>query len=459
MREHPHIFLVSRSARTVTRRLRAESQGVTVAVMEWAADGRSPAAVAALRREIAAYLARHAEPDSDLAGAEMVIAELLSNAFEHAPGPAWVRASWEREKPRLEVHDLGPGFVLDPRLPEPDSERGRGLFIVDSIADDLARSGKRAGGSVVSAALPVRRRVERFRDGPRDTVSPLPPMEEAGPDGTFGKEAFLRALVVELAQTIEADQGPDVAAATVAQVGADIGGRMEQAYRVATGIAGRLSPEQMADLYVRLKGAIGGDFYVIQADERKIVLGNRRCPFGDVVQREPALCHMTSSVFGGIAARNASRSAVDLQERIALGDPECRIVIWLGDGCPADASPTYRSTGSRQARAVDRDLVEACRAAMHGDPYLYPAAIAAYMREFLRHGEYLGGAPKDPLTRREREIVTMIAESHTGREIAEKLVISEKTVERHRANILIKLGLRDRVALTRYAIRRGLIEA
>ena len=80
------------------------------------------------------------------------------------------------------------------------------------------------------------------------------------------------------------------------------------------------------------------------------------------------------------------------------------------------------------------------------------------MREFLKRGEYVGG-PKDLLTRREREIVTLIADSYTGREIAEKLVISEKTVERHRGNILLKLGLRDRVALTRYAIRRGLIEA
>jgi DNA-binding NarL/FixJ family response regulator/anti-sigma regulatory factor (Ser/Thr protein kinase) len=427
--------------------------------MEWAVDGRSPATIAALRREIAAYLARHAEPDSDLAGAEMVIAELLSNAFEHAPGPAWVRASWEAEKPRLEVHDLGPGFVLDPRLPEPDSERGRGLFIVNSIADDLARSGKASGGSVVSATLPVRRRVERSHDRPRDAVSPLPPLEEAGPDGLFGKEAFLRALVVEIAQTIEADLGPDVAAATVAQVGADIGGRMEQAYRAATGIAGRLSPRQMADLFVRLKGAIDGDFYVIHADERKLVLGNRRCPFGPMVQREPALCGMTSSVFGGIAARNATRSAVALEERIALGDPECRVVVWLGDNGPAASASTHHYAGPDHADAADPDLVEACRAAMHGDPFLYPAAIAAYMREFLRRGEYLGASPKDPLTRREREIVKMIADSHTGKEIAEKLVISEKTVERHRANILIKLGLRDRVALTRYAIRRGLIDA
>ena len=432
---------------------------ITVVRMEWAVDGRSAAAIAALRREVAAYLARHAEPDSDLAGAEVVVAELLANAFEHAPGPAWVRTSWERERPRLEVHDLGPGFVLDPRLPEPDSERGRGLFIVNAIADDLARAGKTAGGSAVSATLPVRRPVERSHDPPRETVAPQPPLEEAGPDGTFGKEAFLRALVVELAETIEADLGPDVAAATVAQVGADIGGRIEEAYRAANGIAGRLTPAQIADLCVRLKGAIDGDFYVIHADERKIVLGNRRCPFGTIVQRQPALCRMTSSVFGGIAARNASRSAVALEERIALGDPECRVVIWLGDNTPAEGAPAHRHARPESADATDPDLVEACRAAMHGDRFLYPAAIAAYMREFLRHGQYLGGPRKDPLTAREHEIVKLIADSRTGREIADTLVISEKTVERHRANILLKLGLRDRVALTRYAIRRGLIDA
>ena len=427
--------------------------------MEWAVDGGSAATIAALRREIAGYLRRHAEPDSDLAGAEMVIAELLSNAFEHAPGPAWVSANWESERPRLEVHDLGPGFVLDPRLPEPDSERGRGLFIVDSIVKDLARSGKTAGGSAMSATLPVRRRVERSHDRPRDTVAALPPLEEAAADGTFGKEAFLRALVVEMAQTVEAQQGPDVAAATVAQVGADVGGRMEEAYRAAHGVVGRLSPQQIADLYVRLKGAIGGDFYVIHADERKIVLGNRRCPFGAAVRNEPALCHITSSVFGGIAARSAGRSAVVLEERIALGDPQCRVVVWLGDHAPPDSPATHQYSGAPEAAALDPDLVEACRAAMHGDQFLYPAAIAAYMRDFLRHGEYLAGPPRDPLTRREREIVKLIADSYAGREIADTLVISEKTVERHRANILIKLGLKDRVALTRYAIRRGLVDA
>jgi DNA-binding NarL/FixJ family response regulator len=108
--------------------------------------------------------------------------------------------------------------------------------------------------------------------------------------------------------------------------------------------------------------------------------------------------------------------------------------------------------------AVDRDLVEACRAAMRGEPFLYPGGVRALMREYLeraRAGEAVGG---EMLTPREEEIVKLIAEAHTNDEIAEMLVISKKTVERHRANVLEKLGMRDRVELTRYAIRRGLVE-
>jgi len=425
--------------------------------LEWALTGADAEAVSALRREVMAYLRRHAQPDSDFAAAEIVVAELLNNAFEHAPGRAWVRSSWVGERPRLEVHDLGPGFTLDPELPQPEAERGRGLFLVSAIADDVALTAKPRRGSKMTVTLPVRRRVQTSHDPPRRGGA-LPALEEAREDGTFGKEPFLRALTVELAEAIEAREGPDVAEAVVAQVGANVGGRMEEAYRAASGVTGRLSPEQIADLYVRLKGAIGGSFYVISADEEKIVLGNRRCPFGPVVQRQPGLCRMTSSVFGGIAARNRERSAVVLEERIALGDPECRVVVWLGDHQPPDRDAAHHYLGPVDDRREDPMLVEACRAALHGKDFLYPEAVAAFMREFLKRGEYVGG-PKDLLTRREREIVTLIADSLTGREIAEKLVISEKTVERHRGNILLKLGLRDRVALTRYAIRRGLIEA
>jgi DNA-binding NarL/FixJ family response regulator len=108
--------------------------------------------------------------------------------------------------------------------------------------------------------------------------------------------------------------------------------------------------------------------------------------------------------------------------------------------------------------AVDRDLVEACRAAMRGEPFLYPGGVRALMRDYVeraRAGEVGRG---EVLTPREEEIVKLVAEAHTNEEIGEMLFISKKTVERHRANILEKLGMRDRVELTRYAIRRGLVE-
>jgi DNA-binding NarL/FixJ family response regulator len=107
---------------------------------------------------------------------------------------------------------------------------------------------------------------------------------------------------------------------------------------------------------------------------------------------------------------------------------------------------------------ADRDLVEACRATMRGEPFLYPAAVRALMRDFVERARRRESPPDDPLTPREVEIVKLIAEARTTREIAADLVLSEKTVERHRTNILGKLGMRDRVELVRYAIRRGLIE-
>jgi len=106
---------------------------------------------------------------------------------------------------------------------------------------------------------------------------------------------------------------------------------------------------------------------------------------------------------------------------------------------------------------ADRDLVEACRATMRGEPFLYPGAVRALMKDFVERARR-GESADDPLTPRETEIVKLIAEARTTREIAAELVISEKTVERHRTNILAKLGMRDRVELVRYAIRRGLVE-
>lgn len=107
---------------------------------------------------------------------------------------------------------------------------------------------------------------------------------------------------------------------------------------------------------------------------------------------------------------------------------------------------------------ADRDLVEACRAAMRGEPFLYPGAVTALIRTYLEHVHRGGEVPERVLTVREEEVLKLVAEGHSSKEIAQTLVISVKTVERHRANILQKLGLRDRLALTRYAIRAGLVE-
>ncbi len=107
--------------------------------------------------------------------------------------------------------------------------------------------------------------------------------------------------------------------------------------------------------------------------------------------------------------------------------------------------------------AADKDLVEACRAAMRGEPFLYPGAVQALVRDYLERGSE-GGHKDDLLTERERQVLKLVAEGHTTSEIADLLSISGKTVERHRSNLLEKLGVRDRVDLTRYAIRRGLVE-
>ena len=109
--------------------------------------------------------------------------------------------------------------------------------------------------------------------------------------------------------------------------------------------------------------------------------------------------------------------------------------------------------------AVDRDLVEACRAAMRGEPFLYPGGVRALMREYLeraRAGEARPRRAAHAARGGDRQARRRGAHQRGDRRAC--CFISKKTVERHRANILEKLGMRDRVELTRYAIRRGLVQ-
>lgn len=298
--------------------------------MNWVVDSANLESVSALRREITTYLRRHADPDARLDDCELVISELVTNVARHASGPVWVSVDWSAAEPTIRVADVGPGFDLDIRLPDVDSAGGRGLFIVSKIATRLETLRRAAGGSLVTATLPVRRTPAVSIDPPRRRTTVLPSLEEADPGRGFGKEAFLRALVVQLAHTIAEQEGPDAAERAVAQVGADVGGQMELEYRTATGASGQLDSQSLAECFVRLKHAIDGGFFIVEIRDNTIVLENDRCPFGDAVRLAPALCRMTSSVFGGIAARSAEREAtVRLEERIAIGDARCRVVIEL----------------------------------------------------------------------------------------------------------------------------------
>jgi DNA-binding NarL/FixJ family response regulator len=150
------------------------------------------------------------------------------------------------------------------------------------------------------------------------------------------------------------------------------------------------------------------------------------------------------------------QAAAELRRRV----PELRTLIlsmhenerYLYEALKAGAS------GYVLKSVADRDLVEACRAAMRGEAFLYPGAMSSLIRDYLRQARDEGFVREDPLTPREQQVLKLVAESQSTRQIADALVISEKTVERHRANILEKLGMHDRVELARYAIRRGLIE-
>ncbi|HVF76084.1 MAG TPA: ATP-binding protein [Acidimicrobiales bacterium] len=315
--------------------------------MDWYADTTDTQAVRRLRHSVVAHLERHAEPEADLSGAELAVAELLGNAARHATGPVWVSLSWAAKHPTLTVYDLGPGFDGVPEPADDLAEAGRGLQIVGHVVDDLRIAARRSGGAKVQAVLPVPRAVSPSYDPPRHHDHALPGLDEAAPGGGFGKESFLRALVVQMAQAVEEQHGPSAAEAAVAQVGIDVGGRMEEEFRAATDVVERMTPTQLGECFVRLKHAIDGEFDVVEATAERIVLVNTACPFGDVVRMAPALCRMTSSVFGGIAAAQTAdgEASVLLEERIAVGDPGCRIVVYLTEPPEEvrDAAHRYRS--------------------------------------------------------------------------------------------------------------------
>jgi DNA-binding NarL/FixJ family response regulator len=210
---------------------------------------------------------------------------------------------------------------------------------------------------------------------------------------------------------------------------------------------------------------------ILLADDHAVVRRGLKL----VLDAEPDLAVVAEASDGAEAVQIATEEDIDLAildvtmprltgiqaaRRISEQRPELRTLILSMHDNEGYFFEALRSGASGYVlkSVADRDLVEACRATMRGESFLYPGAVKALVRDYLARAAEGEDIPEDPLTSRESEIVKLIAEGNTSREIAELLVISEKTVERHRANILEKLGMRDRVDLTRYAIRRGLVQ-
>lgn len=142
------------------------------------------------------------------------------------------------------------------------------------------------------------------------------------------RDGFVRLLVRELAGTLQDVVGMEEASGFISVVGQRIGERIDQQYRQALQVK-RLNREQIAQVLVDLKKRIQGDFYVVEQTDEKIVLGNRACPFGSMVDGRPALCMMTSNVFGVIAAENLGYARVSIEKAIANGDKGCHVVVYL----------------------------------------------------------------------------------------------------------------------------------
>ncbi|MEU7987298.1 response regulator transcription factor [Streptosporangium canum] len=210
---------------------------------------------------------------------------------------------------------------------------------------------------------------------------------------------------------------------------------------------------------------------ILLADDHALVRHGLRL----ILDAEPDLMVVAEAADGAEAVEAASADDVDLAildiamprmtgiqaaREISRRSPGIRILIlsmydneqYFFEALKAGAS------GYVLKSVADRDLLEACRAAMRGEPFLYPGAITALIRDYLQRVRQGERVPESILTPREEEVVKLIAEGNSAKEIAETLVISVKTVDRHRANILQKLGMRDRLDLTRYAIRAGLVE-
>lgn len=167
------------------------------------------------------------------------------------------------------------------------------------------------------------------------TSTPLPVLSELAIP--LERDVFLRTLLRHLAGTLQKVVGLEEASGFISVVGQEMGDEINRSYKDALAVSS-LTRGQVADVLVDLKRRIQGDFYVIEQNDDKIVVGNRACPFAEKVLGRPALCMMTSNVFGSIAADNLGYAKVTIEQAIARGDAGCRVIVYLKPTPEADAA-------------------------------------------------------------------------------------------------------------------------
>ena len=165
----------------------------------------------------------------------------------------------------------------------------------------------------------------------------------------LNRDNFCRSLIRELAGTLQDLVGLEEASGFVSVVGQNMGQEINEAYKRAAGVE-HFSREEVAEILVDLKHRIKGDFYLIKQNEDELVFGNRACPFAEKVNGRPAMCMMTSNVFGAITADHLGYARVELKETIAEGHPGCRVVVHL------KRQPQTEGKGGREGREYFRKI-------------------------------------------------------------------------------------------------------
>jgi len=210
---------------------------------------------------------------------------------------------------------------------------------------------------------------------------------------------------------------------------------------------------------------------ILLADDHALVRRGLR----QVIEKEPGLEVVAEASDGAEAVAKAEAEDVDLAildiamprmtglqaaEQLARRRPRTRVILlsMYDTDQYMLAAARIGAAGYLLKSMADEEIVDACHAVVRGQRFLYPTTVGARTRERLERLHRGEDADAEVLTPRELEVLKLVGEGHSSRAIADTLVISIKTVEHHRANIVEKLGVRDRVGLTRYAIRRGLVE-